>query len=366
MPNDLTPPWRFPLLITGMLSLVMGMMAGLARVGVAVPEFVVHLAWLHSVLMIPAFFGTVISLERAVALARFWAYFAPLSSALGAVFLLLGLPLSWAGSAFLLSSLIFIVASWRALQIQFAIQNLILLGGAGALLLGNIGLLVGVPVSELTLWWMGFILLTIAGERLELSRLVVRSEFKRRCLAGLCLVPVMGAFVAWMEPSVGQLIFAVGMAGMGVWLLAFDIARRTVRMQGLTRFTAVCMLTGYLWLLGSALFFVVLSVNTEAHAYRDAALHSFFLGFVFTMVMGHALLIFPAVTRLKMPYSPWFYLPLCLLHGSLMLRILGPVDSMSAFLVWGARLNVLAIVAFLLLVLATVIRGRKKAIPKSV
>jgi hypothetical protein len=44
------------------------------------------------------------------------------------------------------------------------------------------------------------------------------------------------------------------------------------------------------------------------------------VGFVFSMVFGHAPVILPAVLRVKLPYHPVLYAPLVLLHGSLLVR----------------------------------------------
>jgi len=87
-----------------------------------------------------------------------------------------------------------------------------------------------------------------------------------------------------------------------------------VRQRGLPRYIAVCLLSGYAWLaFGGAL----LALET---AY-DAALHAIFVGFVFSMVFGHAPVILPAVLRVKLPYHPALYVPLALLHASLGLRV---------------------------------------------
>ena len=53
----------------------------------------------------------------------------------------------------------------------------------------------------------------------------------------------------------------------------------------------------------------------------DAALHAIFVGFVFSMVFGHAPVILPAVLRVRFPYHPVLYLPLALLHASLAVRV---------------------------------------------
>jgi hypothetical protein len=67
---ELKPGGRLPLLFFGMLSLLGGVMAGLARLGWDVPAPAMQAAGVHGPLMIAAFFGTVISLERAVAAAQ--------------------------------------------------------------------------------------------------------------------------------------------------------------------------------------------------------------------------------------------------------------------------------------------------------
>ena len=61
----------------------------------------------------------------------------------------------------------------------------------------------------------------------------------------------------------------------------------------------------------------------------DAALHALLLGFVFSMVFGHAPIVFPAVLRVALPYHPVFYAPMVLLHASLAVRLLG--DASGSF-----------------------------------
>ena len=68
------PLARLPLLILGFLGLFAGTGAGLARLGWSVPDLAASASALHGPLMICGFFGVVISLERAVAIGRLWAY----------------------------------------------------------------------------------------------------------------------------------------------------------------------------------------------------------------------------------------------------------------------------------------------------
>ncbi|MBM3556130.1 MAG: hypothetical protein FJX47_11325, partial [Alphaproteobacteria bacterium] len=66
---------RLPLLVLGFVGLAGGLYVGLARIGAL--EGGLFPPALHGPLMVSGFFGTVIGLERAVALARLWAYAGP-------------------------------------------------------------------------------------------------------------------------------------------------------------------------------------------------------------------------------------------------------------------------------------------------
>lgn len=59
---------RFPLMALGMLALLAGVWAGLLRLGWGLPLLRHTLPTAHGPLMVPGFLGTLISLERAVAL----------------------------------------------------------------------------------------------------------------------------------------------------------------------------------------------------------------------------------------------------------------------------------------------------------
>jgi hypothetical protein len=84
--------WRAPLLAVAMLSLAYGAWLGLLRIGWPLPVRWPDQLILHGPLMIGGFLGTLIGLERAVGVARRWAYAAPICSASGALLLILGPP----------------------------------------------------------------------------------------------------------------------------------------------------------------------------------------------------------------------------------------------------------------------------------
>ena len=79
----------------------------------------------------------------------------------------------------------------------------------------------------------------------------------------------------------------------------------------------MCLLSGYAWLaVGGAVILASGGLLPGSPSY-DAAVHALAMGFVFSMVFGHAPIIFPAVMRVRMPYHWTFYAPLALLHLSL-------------------------------------------------
>jgi hypothetical protein len=139
---------------------------------------------------------------------------------------------------------------------------------------------------------------------------------------------LLGAALLALWSSRMQGAFGVLLVLCAAWLARFDLATRTVRGKGLTRYIALCLLTGYAWL---ALSGVVLAASGGSAGTRelwDAALHAFFLGFVFSMVFGHAPVILPAVMRVAFPFSAALYVPLAALHATLALRIAGDLAAM--------------------------------------
>ena len=130
------------------------------------------------------------------------------------------------------------------------------------------------------------------------------------------------------------------------WLLRNDIARRRIKAGGQARFIAVSLLSGYVWLAVGGLLAIRFG-GVMAGPHYDAILHSVFLGFVFTMIFGHAPIIFPAVLKVPMVYSPRFYSHLILLNISLALRVTGDLLPWWPARLWGGLLNVIVLLLFL-------------------
>lgn len=94
-----------------------------------------------------------------------------------------------------------------------------------------------------------------------------------------------------------------------------------------------------------------------AGPHYDLWLHAIFLGFAFGMIFAHALIIAPAITGLAVPFHIGFYVPVLLLHGSLLLRAIGDLQN-PTLRQWGGLLNAVAILLFFGLVVATLLKSR--------
>jgi hypothetical protein len=177
--------WRLPLLASAVLSVGWGVWLGLLRLGWALP-----LPWpdqllLHGPLMVGGFLGTLVGLERAIGIARPWAYASPAASAAGAWLLVFGTTgtgalLITAASGIVTAISIVIV---RAQPSLFAAT---MLAGSASWQIGNALWSSGYAIFRVVFWWIAFLVLTIAGERLDLNRLLrpARCGPRRICCGG--------------------------------------------------------------------------------------------------------------------------------------------------------------------------------------
>jgi hypothetical protein len=142
-------------------------------------------------------------------------------------------------------------------------------------------------------------------------------------------------------------VLGVGLIALTAWLALHDVARRTVRQHGVTRFMAVCLLGGYAWLgIGGAIALVF--APTMPGTLYDAVLHTVFLGFVMSMVFAHAPVILPAIIGVPLPFRRTFYLHAGLLHVSVFLRSVGDLsDELGQWRARGAMLSAMALLLFL-------------------
>jgi len=362
-------PWRrLPEYLSALASLVAAQSGGLLLLGLPLPTIAGTPASQRGLLMVLGFLGTVISLERAVALGRPWGFLAPACAGLGGVALLLDRPLP--GRLLLTAGAVVLVVVYVVVhRIQPALHLRVMAAGAVCWYVAGVLWLAGWPVPRLVPWLAGFLVLTILGERLELARVALLRGRSAAWLAGAAAAFLLGLVLAtvahvapWLPPTAGVRLAGAAMVGLAAWGAVHDVARRTVRVPGVTRYMAVCLLAGYAWLTVTGVVWLVAGDLGRSVAVYDAALHAVFLGFVISMVFGHAPVIVPAVLRVRLPFRPWFYGHLALLHVALVVRLLGG-DALGADLAWrvGGVGTEVAVVAFLAASAAAVLGARRRA-----
>jgi len=347
---------RLAALALAVASLLTGVAGGLLRLGWALPVGAAAAAG-HAPFLIAGFLGTVIALERAIALGGRWAFLAPAAGALGALAQIAGLG-SLAVFCWLTASALLFAVSAAIVRRQSAPHTWLLLLATIAWFAGCARLaLRGLDDTTIVAWFL-FLVLTIAAERLELTRLM-----KRRPAA----LPLLGGVVAALAASATAVPFAaaVGLAGFGaalvalaLWLATFDLARRTIAMPGFARYAAVALLGGYAWLALGGIAWIAYGIGHPLA--RDAALHALGLGFVVTMIFAHAPIVVPVIARVRLRFTHAFYVPLALLHASLAIRLL-PFVADPDWRRIGGLLNAAALAVFVVTLLASIGLGRRKA-----
>ena len=342
------------------VSLLAGIAGGLLRAGVPLPGtgsalWPGHAMLAHAALLVGGFMGTVIGIERAVAVKLRSAWIAPLASGLGGVALLLGLP--QAGAWLLVAaSAVFIGVNIEVVVRQRAAHTALLLDGALAWFAGNLALAVGIGGAATLPWWFAFLVLTIAAERLEMTRLMRRRPGAQAAVSVVLAALAGGAALSAFEPQAGGVLYGAALLALAGWLAMFDIARRTVHAGGLARYMAICLLGGYAWLAVAGAAWAATALGLPL---RDTALHALGLGFIVSMMLGHAPVILPAVARIKLQFGNFFYVPLAALHLSLLLRLAAGWNE-PRLRALGAGLNAVAIVLFAITVAGAALAWRAR------
>ncbi len=349
---------RVALLAPAGIALLAGLDAALILLDLPAPVRVDRLPEVHGMLMVLGFVGTLIALERAVALRRRLGFVAPALLGLGALVLLspaplvVGRGLLAAGAAALVGLYLPLWRRQRDDAVLVQALGAVLAFGAAVLWLG------GTDVPVLAPWLVGFVVLTIAGERLELARIAMGTS------AGTTLVLLAsgllaGIVAALLWPRPGTALLGAAMLVLTGWLAAHDVARRTIHASGHPRYMAGCMLAGYCWLGVAGGIWMLGGPATEG-VRCDAVLHAVFLGFTLSMIMAHAPVILPAVLRRPLPYHPALIAPAVLLHGSLALR-LWVGDALGSHGAWvaGGVLNIVAVLSFVAVAVGCAVRGSR-------
>jgi hypothetical protein len=358
-------PLDRPILLVIVVALATGILAGLARIGYHAPAFAAERAAIHGPLLAAGVLGTLIGLERAVAFGwrsgRRWhpAYLAPAASAVGTAWLLV------AGTAVMPAQVLLAAGAAGLVAVNLAMvraqrspETITMALGAGLLLFGDLAWLAGRPVPLVVHWWVGFLVLTIVGERLDMARLRRPGPWALRAFGVLVAAYLVALAVIALDADVGIRLAGAALLALTAWLLRFDVAWLTIHTPGLPRFVAICLLAGYVWLgIGAAL--TLAGGLLWAGPTCDALLHALLLGFVFSMILGHAPIVIPAILGLPLGFHPIAYLPLGVLQPAVALRLVGDLAPAPELRMLGGLLAAVAILLEAVAVGVMVMCGRR-------
>lgn len=332
-------------------SLVSGIFTGWFRLGFDLPVARVYLH--HGAMMTGSFLGTVILIERIVALKRKWLFVFPLVNVSSLLFYYLDLS-SIAFSCLIVGSLGLFYVFFLINQQHSDLQHQVMWVATGAWFIGNVHLLIFQLYAYSILWWMAFLLLTIVGERLELSRFLPLSKLKRSILVVLLVLFLVSCMLPFHHG--GQLLIGTVLILIALWLLMYDMVRKSIKKPGIHRYSAFTLICGYFWLAVTGFFYMLNSNGTITY---DALIHSFFLGFVFSMIFAHAPIILPGVLGLTFkPFHSTLYLWVIVFELSLAIRITGGFMDIELWKSFGGLLNGIAILLFLINVMGLVVFRR--------
>jgi hypothetical protein len=338
---------------------------GLYRIGWTIPVFFPGLPGIHGPLIVCGFLGVMFSMERASAAKKKYAYVTPLTIGAGAVSLLFSPMGRLPQLLVLLGSLGFLWECGLLFSRGRNLFNLFYFLGSTLWVAGMVVWMARWPVFYVYLWWMGFVLFVLLGQRLEIARRIQMHESPEWLLAGALALVFFGMLLmaychmrlpeAAMEIK-GEAIFdprivfgmrsaGVGMVLSALWLIRYDASRRLIGSGGISTYTGVCLVSAYCWLAVSGTMSFLYAGNASG-AHYDSLLHSFFIGFDWFVIFGHApMLAFSQFgVRLKKITPLFFYL--FFLHAALAVRLVGGILNLYDVKKWGGMLNGVIFILF--------------------
>jgi hypothetical protein len=345
---------RLPFMLFVFCNLLIGMLAGLIRIGWEVE--IGTIALYHGALMVGGFLGSLILLEKVIPLKRSLLFIFPVINAASIMMIMPGL--------YHLGLLCLVIGA-VGMVIVFTIylsrqpndlSAWLMVVGACCMLVGHLTLIQKQFYPMAFPWWMAFIFFVIVGERVELSKFLPVTKQNR-----ILLVVFMGLYLLGLLlrfHGIGKYVSGLGLCATGLWLLRHDVISVAIKKTGVTRFSAYALLAGCLALILSGV--LLLSLPDLPYAY-DATVHTFFLGFAFSMIFAHGPIILPGVLGLAVkPYHPILFVPFVGLELSLIIRILSDLSVLPFEMrLWSGWLSVVCILSyFALLAMVTI----KKAI----
>jgi hypothetical protein len=347
--------WRIPFMLAAVVNLIAGIWAGLIRLGWELPltPVAVH----HGAIMVGGFLSALIALEKAIPLKRNLALIVPVVSALSLLMVVPGY--YHPGMYFLVAGSVglFLIHAYYLYLHPRDLSIILMLVGAGCLVVGNAMLLKTQFYPASFPWWMGFLLLTITAERIELSKFLPVSANAKYLLLSFLALFLMGLLIPFH--GLGKYLSAAAMIGIALWMLRHDVIRIGLKKSGLTRFSSVSLLLANGWLIVNGI--LLISMPDTAYSY-DILVHSFFIGYTFAMIFAHGPIILPGVLGITAkPFHSILYVWLFLVQGSLLLRLMADSLLNVEWRRWSGVLTGIGILLYFITLVVLVVRERKNA-----
>ena len=298
-----------------LLALIVGLLTGLLQIGWDIP--VQNINGTHGLLMVGGFIGTVITLEKTLPVyERRWYIVFPVISGLSVLFIIIGIYKAALYFQLLAGLGLVVTYFWWLKQTREPYYRIMMMG-ALCWIIASAGLLAGRPLPLVLHWWMAFIIFTMVGERLELTNFLPVKNFNMSLLYLFLFMFLAGIFMPY--PDYGKIVLGSSLIFISLWLLIFDIIKTSIKKAGQYRYLAILLLVGYVWLFLSGVLIITGSVLPNQY---DMIVHSFFLGYTFSMIFAHGPIILPGFTKKNLNiFSPSLYVWVVLFHLSLILRM---------------------------------------------
>lgn len=339
----------FPLALLAMLT---GMYIGFIRIGWVFPVSASLPVPHHGILMAGSFLGTLISVERVYVLKSRWVWLIPTLMISSLVFMLLqqNQVAFWVLLVGSIGYLIICAQNYRTYKLK---GDALLLTGAffQIVAFATFMLTHSYPISFAG--WLLFFLFTIVGERLNLTRFL---PVPKKAAIELYIwfgVLIVSSFLYHFGFAV---VVSLCLWGVAQWLLRNDIALINIKRDSHYKFLGAALIGAYIWLFITGGLGLIKSDNPWLY---DALLHAFFVGFVLSMVLAHAPIIFPGLLQIRQrPFHPVMYFWLIVLHASLFLRIYGDLSESYGLRKWGGLFNGVSFVGYLLTIAVLIINNK--------
>jgi len=343
------PARRVPFMGLAVFALLVGLTGGLQRIGWELP--VSQVSYGHGAIMVGGFLGTLIILEKIIVLKKRLLYVIPVVSGMSVAGFIAGMQLC---------SFIFLVIASLALVIIFLVYwlrerspiFLIMSAGAASWVTGNVALIITGFFPMAVPWWMAFALFIIAAERLELMKFLPVRKTDRLIFGSILTIFLISCIVSFH--GTGRYLAAFAVVSAAVWLMRNDVISINLKKAGLTKYIGITLLCGYSSLLLCGVF---LLITLRWPLGYDIVVHTFFIGFVISMIFAHGPVILPGVLGVSVkPFHSIFYFWLIVLHLSWVARVLADVILDMQVRKYSGLASAIVILGYFLSVTVTTIR----------